>query len=131
MHAADLMSLAVKLGASDIHFTAGKPSVFRINGVLYSLDDPGLRERLGMEEDFKHPLIPEETSKIAQEITALAQYACFEEEGELDFSFGIAGVARVRANLFKQRGSTALALRILSSSSFLGPTGGGGCWPWR
>ncbi len=115
MNAADLVSLAVKLGASDIHFTAGKPPVFRINGVLYPLDDPVLREGLGVEEDFNHPLTSEETRKLAQEITPPAQYARFEEEGELDFSFGIAGVARVRANFFKQRGSAALALRILSS----------------
>ncbi|RDV83225.1 type IV pilus twitching motility protein PilT [Ammonifex thiophilus] len=115
MRLAELVELAVRFEASDVHFTAGKPPVFRINGVLYPLDDPCLREGLGVKEEFTRPLTPEDTLRLAQEVMTPQQFARFEQEGEIDFSFGFPGVARVRANIFKQRGSVALALRILSS----------------
>ena len=115
MQLSELIELAVKLGASDLHLTAGKPPVFRINGTLYSLDDPKIKEMAGLDIDqsFFHPLSPADTSRLAKEVLH-HQFDLLEREGEVDFSFGIPGLARVRANVFKQRGSLALALRILN-----------------
>lgn len=97
-----ILRLAAQVGASDVHITVGMPPVFRINGALQTLDkiDPS-------------KLTPDQTMAMAKSLMDEAQYQRFMEWGEVDFSYSIAGVGRFRVNVFKQRGSAALAIRII------------------
>jgi twitching motility protein PilT len=61
------------------------------------------------------PLRPQDTDAMMREISTPEQYAKFLEHGELDFSYSIPGAIRVRVNVFKQRGSVALAVRLLKN----------------
>jgi len=83
--------------ASDLHITAGLPPQFRINGHIASSDHESLT--------------PEITLQITYSILNEEQQKRFEAEHELDFSFGVKGLSRFRANVFLQRGVTSLAIR--------------------
>lgn len=87
-------------GASDIHMAPGSPVMFRIDGELI----PATEEKIKpfQIEEMIDPLLTEE------------QKAELQENGELDFAYSIAGFHRVRFNVFRQRGTYAVALRILS-----------------
>ncbi len=96
-----IIKTAYENGASDIHVTPGTPPVIRCSGELL---------RLGEEK-----LMPEETVAIADEIFKIADYSKkFEENGEVDFSFAVNEYGRFRANIYKQRGSTAIAIRLIA-----------------
>ncbi|AEG15542.1 twitching motility protein [Desulfofundulus kuznetsovii DSM 6115] len=116
MKAVDIIAQAAKLNTSDVHLTVGLPPVYRINGVLLPLDAPELKGKLDVikEEQIK-ALAPEDTQALAREIMTPDQYARFKEKGELDFSYGVPGVTRVRVNVFRQRGSVAMVMRLLST----------------
>lgn len=116
MKITEIIAQAAKLGASDIHITVGRPPIYRIHGVLFPLDDPEIRTDLDVikVEEIK-ALTPENTDALAREMMTAEQYARFEKQGELDFSFSVPGVTRVRVNVFKQRGSTAIVMRSLST----------------
>jgi twitching motility protein PilT len=95
-----IIKTAFENGASDIHVTAGTPPVIRCSGELL---------RLGEEK-----LMPDDTVAIANEIFKIADYSKkFEENGEVDFSFAVSEYGRFRANIYKQRGSTAIAIRLI------------------
>ncbi len=117
----DIIIQAAKLGASDIHLTVGKPPVIRLHGTLYPLDAAELKGKLehlaGAEIKI---LLPGDTDAMAREIMTEAQYRVYQEKGELDFSYSVPGVTRLRVNVFRQRNSTALVMRLLSTkiSSF-------------
>ena len=83
-------------GASDIHLAQGSPVMFRIDGELVPASDEKIKP-FEIEEMIE-PLLTEE----------------LKENGELDFAYSIAGFHRVRFNVFRQRGTYAVALRILS-----------------
>src|SRR6476661_3353287 len=89
----------VEKGASDLHITTGSPPQLRIDGSLVPLKTP--------------PLTPVETKQLCYSILADAQKHKFEEENELDLSFGVKGLSRFRANLFMQRGAVAAAFRTI------------------
>src|SRR5215471_5657536 len=89
----------VEKGASDLHITTGSPPQLRIDGELVPLKMP--------------PLTPVETKSLCYSILTDAQKHKFEEENELDLSFGVKDLARFRANLFMQRGSVAAAFRTI------------------
>ncbi|PLX69702.1 MAG: type IV pili twitching motility protein PilT [Denitrovibrio sp.] len=95
----ELLSKMVEMGASDLHITAGTPPVLRINGDL---------ERMEGEE-----MKPADTRALCYSILNEAQKKRFEEEWELDLSFGIKNVSRFRANIFMQRGAVAAAFRVI------------------
>src|SRR5258706_5446314 len=83
--------------ASDLHLKAGTPPVVRVDGVLYTLDEtPPSSTEL---REVTHQLLNEE------------QRLYFSTHSEIDFAFGVSGLARFRANIFMQRGTPALALR--------------------
>ena len=86
-----LLEEMTRLNASDLHLTAGSPPRYRIDGKLL----PSKYEKL------KPARIKELTYSVLNE----KQKKKFEMDKELDFSFGIPGVSRFRANLFLQRGS--------------------------
>jgi len=92
-----LLKTMVERGGSDLHVTTNSPPQIRIDGKLTPLDMP--------------PLQASETKQLAYSVLTDAQKHRFEENLELDFSFGIKGLARFRGNIFNQRGATAAVYR--------------------
>ncbi len=94
-----LLRAMVEKGASDLHLTTGSPPQLRIDGRLVPLKTP--------------PLSPAETKQLCYSILTDAQKHKFEEEDELDLSFGVKTLSRFRANVFLQRGAVAAAFRTI------------------
>jgi len=94
-----LLRTLVEKGGSDLHITAGSPPVIRLDGDLVPMEVPTLSG-----SDVK---------QIAYSILTEAQKKRFEEENELDVSFGIKGLSRFRTNVFVQRGAVAAAIRVI------------------
>ena len=94
-----LLKAMVEKGASDLHVTTGSPPQLRIDGKLVPLKTP--------------PLSPVDTKQLSYSILTDAQKHKFEEETELDLSFGVKGLSRFRANIFMQRGAVAGAFRTI------------------
>ena len=94
-----LLKAMVEKGASDLHLTTGSPPQLRVDGELVPLKIPALT--------------PVETKQLAYSILTDAQKHRFEEDNELDLSFGVKNLARFRANFFLQRGAVAAAFRII------------------
>jgi len=94
-----LLKVMFEKGASDIHVTTGSPPQLRINGELIPLKLP--------------PLTASETKKLCYSILTDTQKHKFEEDNELDLSFGVKGLSRFRANIFMQRGAVAGAFRAI------------------
>jgi len=92
-----LLKTMVEQGGSDLHITTNSPPQVRVDGMLKPLNLP--------------PLTPTETKAISYSILTDNQKHRLEEDLELDFSFGIKGLARFRANVFHQRGAIAAAFR--------------------
>lgn len=95
-----IVSTAVKNGASDIHITPGTPPVIRCSGELL---------RIGEDK-----LMPDDTAALAKEVFSYADYSKkLEEFGEVDFSFAYGKYGRFRVNVYKQRNSIAIAIRLI------------------
>ena len=92
-----LLKIMVDEGGTDLHVTTNTPPIIRVHGILKRIEHP--------------PLTPAETKQIIYSILNDTQKYKFEEHWELDFSFGIKGIARFRANVFMQRGAVAGAFR--------------------
>src|SRR6476660_5164400 len=92
-----LLKSMVEMGGSDLHITTNSPPQVRVDGVLKPLNMP--------------PMTPTETKQLAYSILTDNQKHRLEENLEIDFSFGIKGLARFRANVFHQRGAIAAAFR--------------------
>jgi len=83
--------------ASDLHLKAGTPPVVRVDGILYTLEDA--------------PPSAQELRDVCAQLLNDEQRLYFSTHNEIDFAFGVSGLARFRANIFMQRGTPALALR--------------------
>lgn len=94
-----LLEDMVRMGASDLHVTAGVPPIFRVDG--------------GLIPSNYEVLTPPLTEQLAYSVLNDAQKKRFEAERELDLSFGIPGLSRFRANVFRQRGCITLAVRTI------------------
>ncbi len=94
-----LLKTMVDNGASDLHIARGSPPQIRLDGHLVKLKTD--------------PLTADETKAICYSIMTDAQKAVFEENNELDMSFGIKGLARFRANIFVQQQATGGAFRLI------------------
>jgi twitching motility protein PilT len=94
-----LLKAMVDRGASDLHITTGTAPQLRIDGELVPLK--------------MNPLSPVDTKQYCYSILTDAQKHKFEEENELDLSFGVKGLSRFRANIFWQRGAVAGAFRTI------------------
>ncbi len=92
-----LLKSMIDRNASDLHLTMEAPPRLRIDGRLVPLK--------------LDPLTPAETKELCYSILSDAQKLRFEEDRELDLSFGIRGMARFRANLFVQQGAVAGVFR--------------------
>lgn len=93
----DLLEEMVKKGASDLHLTVGSPPQLRIDGDLVRTSHDVLSAEV--------------TMKLAYSIMNDKQRKKFEEQNELDLSFGLENLSRFRCNVFMQRGNIAVALR--------------------
>ena len=95
----ELLRTLVDYNGSDLHLTTQTPPQIRVHGKLQVLDLP--------------PLGPADTKTLAYSVLTDAQKKRFEETLELDFSFGIRGLARFRCNVFNQRGAVAAVYRVI------------------
>ena len=93
------LQLAKEKNASDVHVSPGSPLTFRIDGELVSQGE--------------EKLMPPEINEMMFGIMTPEQIAILEDMGEIDFAFSVPGFSRIRANAYRQRGSYAMALRIL------------------
>jgi len=96
----DLLKKLIELGGSDLHLTTNTPPQVRVDGHLHPLTD------------FK-VLTSADTKQLAYSVLTDAQKHRFEEALELDFSFGVRGLSRFRANLFNQRGAVGAVFRAI------------------
>jgi twitching motility protein PilT len=96
----DLLKRLVETGGSDLHITTNSPPRIRLHGELKPLDDIP-------------PLGPADTKQLAYSILTDNQKHRFEENLELDFSFGIKNIARFRGNMFNQRGAVGGVFRVI------------------
>jgi twitching motility protein PilT len=95
----DLLKRMLEMNGSDLHITTNSPPQIRVHGHLVPLDLP--------------QLTPAETKQLAYSVMTDSQKHRFEEHLELDFSFGLKGLARFRANTFNQRGATSAVFRVI------------------
>src|SRR5215813_14476808 len=96
----ELLRRLAELGGSDLHITTGSAPQVRVDGHLRPLD--GFRV-----------LTSADTKQLAYSVLTDAQKHRFEENLELDFSFGVKGLSRFRANLFNQRGAVGAVFRAI------------------
>jgi twitching motility protein PilT len=96
----DLLTIMIERGASDLHVTTGTYPQIRQNGKLQPLTE------------FEQ-LSPQDTQRLAYSVLNEGQKQKFEEDNELDLSFGIQGLARFRCNVYRQRGAVAAAIRVI------------------
>jgi twitching motility protein PilT len=93
-----LLEEMIERDASDLHITAGERPKLRIDGDI-------------TDAKTEQVMTPKETLQIAYSVLTENQKKKFETEDELDFSFGIANLARFRGNCFKQRGCVSMVIR--------------------
>src|SRR4026209_2734671 len=94
----ELLRKLSELGGSDLHLTTGSAPQVRVDGHLKPLDGYRL-------------LTAADTKQLAYSVLTDAQKHRFEENLELDFSIGVKGLSRFRANLFNQRGAVGAVYR--------------------
>ena len=95
----DLLKTVVEMDGSDLHIATNTPPQIRVNGHLQRLQGPDMQ--------------PAETKQLVYSVLTDLQKKRFEETMELDFSFGIRGLARFRCNVFNQRGAVGAVYRLI------------------
>jgi twitching motility protein PilT len=95
----ELLQTLVQMEGSDLHITTNTPPQVRVHGHLTRLDGAALT--------------PSDTKQLTYSVLTDAQKKRFEETYELDFSFGIKGLARFRVNMFNQRGAVGAVYRLI------------------
>jgi len=100
----DLLKLMGERGASDLHITTGTPPRMRIAGKLIVMVPEGHKPAA---------LKPADTKALCYSVLTDSQKHTFEENSELDFSFGLKGLSRFRGNIFMQRGAVGAVFRVV------------------
>src|SRR5947209_11196837 len=95
----ELLKTTVEVGGSDLHIATNTPPQVRVHGKLQRLHQP--------------ELTPSDTKQLVYSVLSDAQTMRFAESFELDFSFGIRGLARFRCNVFNQRGAVGAVYRLI------------------
>jgi len=96
----DLLKVACGHAASDLHLKVGAFPVMRIGGELHPVQDaPRLK--------------PEDTLDMAFSMMSNRQKQRFKEVSEVDIGYGVSGLGRFRANIFQQRGTVSIVLRVI------------------
>ncbi|MEN6617024.1 MAG: type IV pilus twitching motility protein PilT [Syntrophorhabdus sp.] len=101
MDISELLRFALESGGSDLHLSAGEPPVIRIHGDMTKVDLPALDK--------------EDVHNMIYDILSDFQRKVFEENLELDFSFGLGELARFRVNVFKQHRGESAVFRTIPS----------------
>ncbi len=96
----EILQVALRAGASDIHLKAGLPPMFRVDGALVPLKDA-------------RRLPPEEIARMAFGIMNEYQKEKFKQTNEVDLAYGVPGLGRFRVNVFQQRGTLGIVLRVI------------------
>jgi twitching motility protein PilT len=96
----EILQVALRAGASDIHLKAGLPPMFRVDGSLVPLKDA-------------RRLPPEEIARMAFGIMNEYQKEKFKQTNEVDLAYGVPGLGRFRVNIFQQRGTIGVVLRVI------------------
>jgi twitching motility protein PilT len=96
----EILQIALRAGASDIHLKAGLPPMFRVDGALIPLKDA-------------RRLPPEEIGRMAFGIMNDYQKEKYKQTNEVDLAYGVPGLGRFRVNVFQQRGTLGVVLRVI------------------
>jgi len=96
----EILQVALRANASDIHLKAGLPPMFRVDGALVPLKDA-------------RRLPPEEIARMAFGIMNDYQKEKFKQTNEVDLAYGVPGLGRFRVNIFQQRGTIGAVLRVI------------------
>lgn len=94
-----LLKILVESNGSDLHITTNSPPQIRVDGKLTPMDFP--------------PMNQVETKQLCYSVLTDSQKHKFEEDNELDLSFGVKGLSRFRGNIFIQRGAVAGVFRVI------------------
>ncbi len=100
MHINDLLKIACERGSSDLHLKVGSHPVIRVDGRLTPLLDA-------------KRLMQEDTIAMAFSIMGGRQKQKFKENFEIDIAYSVPGLGRFRCNIFQQRGTVGLVLRVI------------------
>ena len=96
----DLLRIAAGHGASDLHLKVGAFPIMRIGGELHPVADaPRLKQ--------------DDTLDMAFSMMSNRQKQRFKEVSEVDIAYGVSGLGRFRANIFQQRGTVSVVLRVI------------------
>jgi twitching motility protein PilT len=96
----EILQVALRAGASDIHLKAGLPPMFRVDGALVPLKDA-------------RRMPPEEIGRMAFGIMNDYQKEKYKQTNEVDLAYGVPGLGRFRVNVFQQRGTLGVVLRVI------------------
>ena len=99
MDITELLAFSAQQSASDLHLSAGLPPIIRVDGDIRRINVPALDDN--------------NVIKLINAIMSEQQRSVFEADHEVDFSFAIPGVARFRANVFKQDRGAAAVFRAI------------------
>src|SRR5215468_2449692 len=99
MHVNDLLKIAVENGASDLHLKVGSFPMMRVRGALASAGDKRLDH--------------EDVVAMSAAVMSTAQRQKFKESQEVDLAYSVPGLGRFRCNIFQQRGTVGLVLRVI------------------
>jgi twitching motility protein PilT len=102
VHINELLAVAVKRNASDLHLTIGRPPMLRLFGELMPIDGQPVLTHTSIREVLT-PLLDEHRQRILN------------QTGQIDFSYGVADLGRFRINIFRQRGTVAAVMRLIPS----------------
>jgi len=96
----ELIAQAMKMHASDLHLSSGRPASCRVDGKIVTM--------------YEDRLMPPDIETIAGSIMNEQQSETLKENGEVDFAYSLPSLGRFRVNVFRQRGSLAMVARILN-----------------
>ncbi len=100
MHVNDLLKIAVESGASDLHLKVGSYPMMRVRGVLKPASE---------EKKLDH----EDVVAMGAAVMSTTQRQKFKESQEVDLAYSVPGLGRFRCNIFQQRGTVGLVLRVI------------------
>src|SRR5689334_10963195 len=100
MHVNDLLKIAVDQGASDLHLKVGSYPMMRVRGELHTVSE---------EKKLDH----EDVVAMSAAIMSTQQRQKFKDTQEVDLAYSVAGLGRFRCNIFQQRGTVGLVLRVI------------------
>ncbi len=100
MHVNDLLKIAVDSGASDLHLKVGSYPMMRVRGVLAPANE---------DKRLDH----DDLMAMSAAVMSTAQRQKFKESQEVDLAYSVPGLGRFRCNIFQQRGTVGLVLRVI------------------